>query len=121
MAPEKPNGLVEDQKGMMDIAVDFYKNLFTYERGSAKLDRTFCKEDEKVTKVENEEFVKPFSEVEVKEALFSSYAEGAPGPDGIFFLLTKSFGRQLKSDLINMFNDFHRGDLDQFSYAYPHS
>ena len=25
---EGPNGLVEDQKGMMDIAVDFYKKLF---------------------------------------------------------------------------------------------
>jgi hypothetical protein len=28
---EVPNGLVEDQKGMMDIAVDFYRNLFAKE------------------------------------------------------------------------------------------
>jgi hypothetical protein len=28
---EGPNGLVEDQKGMMDIALDFYKHLFRRE------------------------------------------------------------------------------------------
>jgi hypothetical protein len=28
---EGPNGLVEDQKGMMEIVVDFYRNLFAKE------------------------------------------------------------------------------------------
>jgi hypothetical protein len=32
-----------------------------------------------------------FSEKEVKEAVFGSYADGAPGPDGFPFF-TKSFG-----------------------------
>ena len=28
----------------------------------------------------------PFSQAEVKEAVFSSYSDGAPGPDGFPFL-----------------------------------
>jgi hypothetical protein len=33
----------------------------------------------------------PFLEEEVKAAVFSSYSEGAPGPDGLPFLFFQKF------------------------------
>jgi hypothetical protein len=33
----------------------------------------------------------PFTESEIKEAVFSCYAEGAPGPDGLSFLFYQKF------------------------------
>jgi hypothetical protein len=42
--------------------------------------------EEKFTPHENIELERKFTEKEVKEAVFGSYAEGAPGPDGLSFL-----------------------------------
>lgn len=82
-----PDGVREDQEGMIKIAVDFYKNLFAKEnREDITLGQDFWQEREKVTQEENEFLSAPFREDEIKEAIFSSYAEGAPGPDGLPFL-----------------------------------
>jgi hypothetical protein len=81
---EGPNGLVEDQKGMMDIAVDFYKKLFAKEsRMNIRIAADFWKDEDMVTEEENYLLTSPFSEQEIKEVVFSCYSDGAPGPDGI--------------------------------------
>lgn len=110
---EGPNGLVEDQKGMLDIAVNFYKNLFAKEdRTRVCLYQSFWGSDDMVTSEENDWLTKPFSEEEVKEAVFSCYSEGAPGPDGVSFIFYQKFWDTVKGDLIAMFNDFHQDKLD---------
>lgn len=51
---ESPTGLVYDQKGMLRIAVEFYKNLFSKELDSgARLEDNFWEEEDKVTREEN--------------------------------------------------------------------
>jgi len=40
--------------------------------------------------------------------------KGAPGPDGLSFLFYQEFRDIIKYDLVKLFNDFHRGDLDLF-------
>lgn len=81
-----PNGLVYNNNGMLNTAVDFYKMLF------ASLEENFWEENEKVTLEENEILQAPFTEGEIKEALFSCYAEGPRGPDGLPFLFHQKFG-----------------------------
>jgi hypothetical protein len=72
---------------MLNHAVDFYKSLFGQEESSGvKLDDDFWEEDEKVSSVENGLLEADFTEEETREAIFRSYAEGAPGPDGLHFL-----------------------------------
>jgi len=44
-----------------------------------------------VTTEENRILEAPFSEEEVKDAVFGSYAEGALGPDGFSFLFYQTF------------------------------
>jgi hypothetical protein len=44
-----------------------------------------------VTEEENEFLLKPFTESEIREAIFSCYAEGAPSPNGLPFLFYQKF------------------------------
>jgi hypothetical protein len=112
---EGPNGIVENEQGMMKIAVDFYKNLFKQEsRGDISLGESFWSEGEKVTIEENNILSTPLTEKEIKGAIDSCYAEGAPGPDGLPFLFYQKFWDIVKSDILALFQDFHDGNLDLY-------
>jgi hypothetical protein len=98
---------------MLEHVVTFYKNLFGQEdSGGVSLDHDFWELDEKVTDFENEMLEAPFSENEVREAVFSSYAEGAPGPDGFSFLFYHVFWDVIKDDLMGLTRMFELGDLN---------
>jgi hypothetical protein len=74
---------------MIGIPMDYYKTLFGFEdRRNIRLKSNFFSEEEKVKvdENENEMLSKSFSEEEIREAVFSSYADGAPGPDGLSFM-----------------------------------
>ena len=61
---------------MLSHTVDFYKNLFGEEESmGVHLGENFWEED-KISIGENELLEAPFSEEEIKAALFESYAEG---------------------------------------------
>lgn len=84
---EGQEGLIFDQQGMLKIVVDYYKKLFAREDDpKVELGLDFWETGDKVTREENESLPAPFSEKEIREAVFSCYAEGAPGPDGLPFL-----------------------------------
>jgi hypothetical protein len=78
------------------------------------LSSDFWNPNELVSKAHNSELDKEFSEEEVKAAVFGSYAEGAPGPDGFSFLFYQKFWDLIKVDLLNMFKDWNNGELDLF-------
>jgi hypothetical protein len=70
---ESPTGLVYDQQGRTKVAVDFYKNLFAKEEDlGIKLGSSFWEEGDKVSMEENDFLIAPFTELEIKEAIFSS-------------------------------------------------
>jgi hypothetical protein len=54
----------------------------------------------------------PFSKEEVKDAVFCSYAEGAPVPDGFPFLFYQTFWNIVKDDLVNLVRLFEKGELN---------
>jgi hypothetical protein len=94
---------------MLKIAVDFYKNLFGKEdKMDITLDDSFWDSNELVMEEENKLLDQPFSEEEIKEAIFGSYAEGAPGSDGFPFLFYQKIWELVKGDLINLFRDFEK-------------
>lgn len=67
-----------------------------------------------MTREENGMLSAPFMEEEIREAIFSCYAEGAPGPDGLTFLFYQKFWDVVKRDIVNLFRDFHEGKLDLY-------
>lgn len=112
---EGPNGTTTDVKGMLEIATDFYKDLFKNEdRKGFRINDDFYPDEERVNDLENQSLQKPFSEEEIKEAIFGSYFDGAPGPDGLSFLFLQNFWEVIKKDVLAMFVDFHKGELDLY-------
>jgi hypothetical protein len=86
------DGTVEDTKGMLALVVSYYKELFVfYEKLDISLVDDFWHESEKVTDAHNNMLDADFTEQEVKDAIFGSYAEGAPSPDGFPFLFYQHF------------------------------
>ena len=96
---------------IVKISVIFYKTLFGKEpSGEVKLGGVFWEADELVTDEENGILEAPFSEEEVRDAVFSSYAKGAPGPYGFSFLFYQTFWDIVKSDFMNLVRSFEKGD-----------
>lgn len=105
---------------MLEHAVKFYDNLFGEEqRSGVKLDEDFWKEEEKVTHEENDMLEADITEDEIKEAIFGSYAEGAPSPDGFSFLFYQKFWETIKVDFMAMVKKFEKGELNiaRLNYA----
>jgi hypothetical protein len=112
---EGPDGPVEDTKGMIKLAVDYYKALFGFEEKiSIDLAMDFWLENEKVTDEQNLMLDADFTEQEVNDAVFGSYAEGAPGPDGFSFLFYQYFWDLVKHDLMLMISYWNKKDLDLY-------
>jgi hypothetical protein len=60
-----------------------------------------------------------FLEGEMKKAIDSSYAEGAPGPDGFSFLFYQKFWSVIKTDFMALVRGFERGGINiaRINYA----
>jgi len=98
---------------MLNHDVDFYKTLFGQEpRTGVSLDENFWEEEDKLTSAENELLEAPFSEAEIKAAVFESYAEGAPGPDDFSFIFYQHFWDLIKDDFKNLVREFEKGQLN---------
>jgi hypothetical protein len=110
-----PDGPVTKTKDMLGIAMDYYKDLFGSEdRPDIRLKQDFFSANERVKVDENEMLSRSFSEEEIREAVFSFYADGAPGLDGLSFMFYHTFSDVVKKDLIDMFNAWHEDKLDLF-------
>mgnify|MGYP000945768375 CR=1 FL=1 len=84
---ESDEGTVSDPEGIMNTAFKYYKKLFGFvDKIDITLKDDFWSEDELVSEAHNNILDTAFTEKEIKAAVFSSYAEGAPGPDGFPFL-----------------------------------
>ena len=108
-----PDGPETETKGMLKIAVDFYKDLFKYEnRADIRIRDDFFSEEEKVSVEENVLLEQAFSMEEIKEAVFGSYSDGAPGPDGLPFFFYQKYWVIIKEDLFGFFNDWFANKMD---------
>ena len=67
---------------------------------------------EKLTDEDNEFLTRPFSEEEVKTALFGIESNRAPGPDNIPAEFYKACWDFVKADIMRIFEAFHAGTLD---------
>jgi hypothetical protein len=64
-----------------------------------------------VSEEENEVLVAPFSEEEVKMAVFDTEHNKAPGPDGFPVEFYQFFWDVVKQDLMSLFHEFYMGRL----------
>ena len=73
--------LTDDLTEMQQLALDFYKTLYTSE-GVEGLDEIIQHVPSKVTIAMNDTLLAPYKEDEVKKALFQMFPTKAPGHDG---------------------------------------
>lgn len=60
----------------------------------------------KISELDNDLLIKPFSEEEIKEAVWSCGSDKAPGPDGFTFNFCKKYWDLIKIDVIRFVKDF---------------
>ncbi|PNX62789.1 cysteine-rich receptor-like protein kinase, partial [Trifolium pratense] len=62
----------------------------------------------KLNHAENGSLIKPFTEAEVKSAVWDCDSFKSPGPDGINFGFIKDFWAELRGDIMRFLSEFHR-------------
>ena len=68
-----------------------------------------------VSPLENTFLIAPFTEKEIRDAIFEMDHNKTPGPDGLLAEFYQQFRDVIKGDLKQMFHDLHNGDLPLFS------
>jgi hypothetical protein len=112
---EGPDGMTNNTFDILKVASEYYKNLFRYEpRPNVNIDAEFFSREEKLGAHDREMLENGFSEEEIRRAVFESYSDGAPEPDGLSFIFYQKFWSVIKQDFIDMFEDFHKGELDLY-------
>ena len=74
----------------------------------------FWEPSEKVSNDHNRKLEANITEDDVSEAVFGSYAEGAPGPDGFPFRFYQYFWDTIKSDLMLLVDAWNNDSLDLY-------
>jgi hypothetical protein len=95
---------VRGTNDLLAHAIDFYRNLFSpWERGAFEFDTDLWQDQEKVFDLENEELINPFTEEEIKSALFSMEKNKAAGPDGLSIEFYQHCWEIIKADMVLLF------------------
>jgi hypothetical protein len=108
-------GLTEGHEQLKYYTTNFYKGLFgSPEENSFSLDENQMDDIPQVFSEENGLLTAPYSEEEVKKAIFQMKHNKAPGLDGFPAEFYQSFWDTIKTDLLHMFSVLHTGQLELF-------
>ena len=106
---------IEGQANLKRFITKFYKELFGEpEESLLTLDEDDNQDIVQVSQTKNDLLTAPFTEKEVKEAVFQMEHNKAPGPDGFPVEFYQRFWEVIKGDLLSMFQELHYGDLPIF-------
>lgn len=109
---------LDNQDDIREAFIEFYSNLYcTTGPSDIRLNwkQLFGEERLDQSKLE-----KPFTEDEIKAAVFSSAKDKAPGPDGFPMSFYERYWSTIKQDINRLFEDLHGGkaDLSRINYAF---
>jgi len=105
--------LIEGNENLIAHATQYYKLLFGPAPGNLlPIDPNLWSDDEKVSELENNLLTQPFTEAEVKHALFQMEKNKAAGPDKIPIEFYQCCWDIIKQDIMELFEEFYDGSLD---------
>jgi hypothetical protein len=108
-------GTIEGQENLKSYITNYYKGLFgSPDEGNFSMDETRTDDIPQVSVAENDLLIAPYSEDEVKEAVFQMEHNKAPGPDGFPAEFYQNFWEVIKVDLLELFSSLHAGHLELF-------
>lgn len=105
--------LIEGDESLLKHATEYYTDLFgPTEDHNIHIDKSLWAELEQVSEEDSRLLSRPFSETEIKEALFQMEKNNAAGPNKIPIEFYQSCWDIVKLDIIQLFQDFHDGNVD---------
>lgn len=105
--------VIEGDENLLKHATEYYSELFgPADDHNIHIDSSLWDELEKVSDDDNIMLASPFSESEIKEALFQIEKHKAAGPDKIPIEFYQTCWHIVKGDIIQLFNDFYDGEID---------
>jgi len=109
---EQDEGTIVGHDNLKTYITEYYKNLFREpEQNDFSLNEDTTEDIPQVSQIENEFLCDEFSEKEIRDAVFQMEHNKAPGPDGFPAEFYQFFWETIKADLIQLFVEFHRGEL----------
>lgn len=110
---------IEDPAELKQHIYQYYKNLFGAEVPPKNfLSNDMWTNEGRLTKEESEHITRPFTMVEIEQALKEMKTNTAPGPDGLPVSFYKEFWPQLKNQLKEMTDLLFEGKLDLWRLNY---
>jgi hypothetical protein len=110
---EKDGLIIEGDEDLLQHATEYYSELFGPEEShDIHIDSNLWAELPQVSKEENDELCKPFTETEMKNALFQMETNKAAGPDKISIEFYQTCWEIMKYDIIQLFDEFFKGKID---------
>ena len=108
-------GTIEGHEQLKSYITNYYKGLFgAPEEGNFSMDESRTDDIPQVSDEENSLLSAPYSEDEVKKAVFQMEHNKAPGPDGFPAEFYQNFWDIIRSDLLDLFSFLHAGQLELF-------
>ena len=107
------DSVIEGTDKLLLHATNFYKDLFGPAQGNLfPVDPSLWHEDELVSDEDNIWLTRPFSENEIKEALFQMEPNKAAGPDSVPVEFFQTCWDVIKYDLMELFDEFYSGKIN---------
>lgn len=117
---EKDDVIIEGESNLLNHATDYYRDLFGPEPGhDITIEPDLWEGCKKLDEADNKILCQPFSDTEIKSALFQMEKNKAPGPDKISIEFYQCCWDIVKHDIVALFNDFHdgRSDISRLNYG----
>ena len=112
---QQEEGTIEGHEQLKSYITSYYKNLFgTPQEGNFSMDESRTDDIPQVSDAENSLLTAPFSDEEVRKAVFLMEHNKAPGPDGFPAEFYQNFWEVIKHDLLLLFGCLHVGQLELF-------
>jgi hypothetical protein len=107
--------VIEGHEQLKSHITSYYKGLFgAPEESDISMDKSRIDDIPRVSPEENALLTSPYSEEEIRKAVFQMEHNKAPGPDGFPAEFYQSFWDIIKVDLMDLFSELHLGQLDLF-------
>jgi len=104
--------MISGDEELKKYITTYYKGLFgPPDNNNFNLDATWIDDIPQVTDNENEILTPEFIEAEVREAIFQTEHNKAPGPDSFLAKFYQAFWDTIKDDLMVLFSEVHKGEL----------